>query len=300
MGSLKEIRNRVRSVKNTQKITRAMKLVAAARLRRAQEAAEASRPYAERMRTVIGTLASSVDPSYSPLFRKEEQASRTLIILLSSDRGLCGGFNSTLFRRTMDFMRRNEALLGEVEFAWVGKKGGEFVRREALSQLEGWETAPALPSIELARALTGAAVERFVAGDFDRVYFAYNQFESALTQTPIFEQLLPLDPEAFEAVEEKGEAEAGAVEAGPDYIYEPSREALLDVLLPQFLDTRAYASLLESQASELGARMTAMDNATNNADDLIESLTLQLNRARQAIITTELSEITAGSEALKG
>lgn len=298
MGSLKEIRNRVRSVTNTQKITHAMKLVAAARLRRAQDAAEASRPYAERMRNVIGTLASSVDPSYSPLFRKEAQASRTLIILLSSDRGLCGGFNSTLFRRTMDFMKRNGELLGEVEFAWVGRKGSDFVRRESLNRMDGWETKPALPSIELARAITAAAVGGFVAGDFDRVYFAYNQFESALTQTPIFEQLLPLDPSAFGAVED--DASEGAVQAGPDYIYEPSREALLDVLLPQFLDTRAYASLLESQASELGARMTAMDSATNNAKDLIESLTLQLNRARQAMITTELSEITAGSEALKG
>lgn len=297
MGSLKAIRNRVRSVTNTQKITHAMKLVAAARLRRAQEAAEASRPYAERMQDVIATLASSVDPSYSPLFRKEETAERTLIIVLSSDRGLCGGFNSTLFRRTLDFMRRNQALLGEVEVGAVGRKGRDFIRREDLTQPEDWETREALASIELARELTHSAVEKFIAGDYDRVYFAYNHFESALTQTPIFEQLLPLDPEAFGAEQSEGEGDAAL---GPDYIYEPSREALLDVLLPQFIDTRAYAALLESQASELGARMTAMDNATNNANDLIESLTLQMNRARQAIITTELSEITAGSEALKG
>lgn len=293
MGSLKEIRNRVRSVTNTQKITSAMKLVAAAKLRRAQDAAEASRPYAERMREVIGTLASSVDPAYSPLFRKAETTERTLIILLTSDRGLCGGFNSGLFRRTLDFMRRNEALLGNVEIATVGRKGASFVRRLQLDTKEGWESKDAVATIELARELTAAAVEGFVGGTYDRVYFAYNHFESALTQTPVFEQLLPLDPEAF------GPAETVEGE-GPDYIYEPSREALLDVLLPQFLDTRAYGALLESQASELGARMTAMDSASNNANDLIDKLTLQMNRARQAIITTELSEITAGSEALKG
>lgn len=292
MGSLKEIRNRVKSVKNTQKITRAMKLVAAAKLRRAQEAAEAARPYAERMQSVIATLAASVDPTFSPLFRVEEETSRTLIVLLASDRGLCGGFNSTLFRRTMDFLRRGGDALGEVEFATIGRKGRDFVRRESLSTKAGWKDTAADSSIEVAREVAHQAVEGFVSKKYDRVILAYNKFESALTQTPVFEQLLPLDPAAF-GVED-------GPDLGPDFIYEPSREALLDVLLPQFIDTRTYGALLESLASEHGARMTAMDNASNNANDLIEKLTLQMNRARQAIITTELSEITAGSESLKG
>lgn len=293
MANLKQIRTRVRSVTNTQKITSAMKLVAAAKLRRAQDAAVASRPYAERMRAVIGTLASSVDPSYSPLFRKEETAKRTLIIVLSSDRGLCGGFNSTLFRRMRDFTRANADLLGTVDLAPVGKKGRDFIRREELSTKEDWGTKDHVATIEMARDISSEAVAKFVDGTYDRVYFAYNHFESALSQVPEFEQLLPLDPEALgQAKVEEG--------SGPDYIYEPSREAMLDVLLPQFIETRTYGALLESQASELGARMTAMDNASNNANDLIEKLTLQMNRARQAMITTELSEITAGSEALKG
>lgn len=295
MASLKEIRNRVRSVTNTQKITSAMKLVAAAKLRRSQEAAEAARPYAERLSQVIGTLSASVDASTSPLFRKAENAERTLIILLSSDRGLCGGFNSTLFRRTLAFVKANEATLGEVVYAPIGSKGAGFVRRNALHRLDGWENQDAEATIELARTVISSAVHAFTQGEVDRVYVAYNRFESALTQVPVFEQVLPLDAEVL-----GGTSDAVEGPQGPDYLYEPSREALLDVLLPQFLDTRAYGALLESVASEFGARMTAMDNASNNANDLIEKLTLQMNRARQAIITTELSEITAGSEALKG
>lgn len=295
MASLKEIRNRVGSVTNTQKITSAMKLVAAAKLRRSQEAAEAARPYAERLGQVIGTLASSVDDSTSPLFRKAEKSERTLVILLSSDRGLCGGFNSRLFRYTLGYVEENEEDIGEVLYAPIGSKGEGFIRRNQLERLEGWEKKESHATIELAREVISAAVHAFLEGEVDRVYLAFNRFESALTQTPIFEQVLPLDADALGDAEGEGEDQMG-----PDYLYEPSREALLDVLLPQFLDTRAYGALLESVASEFGARMTAMDSASNNAGDLIEKLTLQMNRARQAMITTELSEITAGSEALKG
>lgn len=293
MASLKEIRNRVGSVTNTQKITSAMKLVAAAKLRRAQESAEAARPYAERLGEVIGTLAASVDASTSPLFRKAEKNERTLIVLLSSDRGLCGGFNSRLFRHTLNFVDENSEELGEVLYAPIGSKGDAFIRRNQLDRLDGWETKESHATIELARDVISKAAHAFLEGDVDRVYFAFNRFESALTQTPIFEQVLPLDADALEDTDAEDTR-------GPDFLYEPSREALLDVLLPQFLDTRAYGALLESVASEFGARMTAMDSASNNAGDLIEKLTLQMNRARQAMITTELSEITAGSEALKG
>lgn len=295
MASLKEIRNRVRSVTNTQKITSAMKLVAAAKLRQAQEAAEAARPYAQRMQNVIATLAQSVDPSFSPLFRTNERADKTLVILFSSDRGLCGGFNNTLFRRTKAVLQKQQGVLGDVTIAPIGKKGESYVRRESMTRLPNWKTQIAAANIELAEEVIDTALDGFLEGGFDRVYLAYNRFESALTQTPVFEQLLPLDPESIGQPSEQQDEENG-----PDFLYEPSREALLDTLLPQFLNTKVYSAALESVASEFGARMTAMDSASNNANDLIDKLTLQMNRARQAIITTELSEITAGSEALKG
>lgn len=297
MANLKEIRNRVRSVKNTQKITRAMKLVAAAKLRRAQDAAEAARPYAERMQSVIGTLAGAADPDSSPLFRRAERPSRVLLVLMSSDRGLCGGFNSQLFRRVNEFLRDNKEAFDQIDVTSIGRKGRDFIRRESLSKLEGFDALAADGSISTARQVARVSVEKFVAEDYDRVYLVFNEFRSALQQDPVVEQLLPLDPTAMSEDDAAGtEEEDGA----PDFLFEPGQQELLDVLLPQYIDTRVFRSMLESQASEQGARMTAMDNATNNADDLIDKLTLQMNRARQAIITTELMEITAGAEALNG
>lgn len=298
MANLKEIRNRVRSVKNTQKITRAMKLVAAAKLRRAQDAAEAARPYAERMQAVIATLAGAADADSSPLFRKSEQPGRVLLLLMSSDRGLCGGFNSQLFRRVNEFIRDNHSAFETIEVAAIGRKGRDFVRREALPALEATNSLASDGSITTARQVARLAVDKFVAEDYDRVYLVYNEFQSALQQDPTIEQLLPLDPTAM--TDSEADAAAADDASSPDFLFEPGQQELLDVLLPQYIDTRVFRGLLESQASEQGARMTAMDNATNNADDLIEKLTLQMNRARQAIITTELMEITAGAEALNG
>ena len=294
MPSLKEIRNRVRSVKNTQKITRAMKLVAAAKLRRAQDAVEASRPYALRMQSVIATLSASVDETASPLFRRAEVPERCLVVLMASDRGLCGGFNAQLFRRVLDFSSRNADAYAEVAVAPVGRKGRDFVRRESLPTWLDFSSMQATGDIANARRIANDAVASFVRGDVDRVYLVYNEFKSALSQEPIVQQLLPLDPSSLAGAESADDATT------PDYLFEPGQAELLDVLLPQYIESQVYRAVLESQASEHGARMTAMDNATNNASDLIEKLTLQMNRARQAMITTELMEITAGAESLKG
>lgn len=294
MSNLKEIRNRIRSVKNTQKITRAMKLVAAAKLRRAQDAVEASRPYASKMREVIGQLSSAIDPEEHPLFRQEETPEQTLIVLISSDRGLCGAFNAQLFRKVSTYRATDETNGGGLPVAPIGRKGREWARREKVPTMLDLAGMEALPSVENARTITEQVIEAFVTEKVDKVYLVFNEFISALSQQAVFEQLLPLDAEALSS---------GA--PGPDdgttrdYIFEPGRDELLEVLLPQYVQSQVYRAFLESQASEQGARMTAMDNATNNANDLIDRLTLQMNRARQAMITTELMEITAGAEAIK-
>ncbi len=290
MANVKEIRNRVKTVKNTQKITRAMKLVAAAKLRRAQDAVVASRPYTAKMREVVGELCLNADEEVSPFFRNPEQPKSALVIVLTSDRGLCGGYNSALLRKLKTYVREGAESYDELGTAVIGRKGREFVRRENITVSVDLSEYPALADVEVASAIATTAMDSFAAGEIDRVMILFNRFQSALSQVPTFERLLPLDPEAFtnEDITPR------------DYKYEPNEQELLGALIPQYVTSQVYAALLESVASEQGARMTAMDNATNNANDLIDSLTLQMNRARQAIITTELMEITAGSEALKG
>jgi F-type H+-transporting ATPase subunit gamma len=295
MSNLKEIRNRIRSVTNTQKITRAMKLVAAAKLRRAQDAVEASRPYADKMRHVIGELSAAIDEEDHPLFRNEEAPERCLIVVITSDRGLCGAFNAQLFRKIDGFRERSGDSLQGIPIAPVGRKGRDWCRREELQTMLDLSEIPSEPDVGHARELTEQVIEAFVSEEVDRVYLVFNEFVSALSQNAVFEQLLPLDADSLTAnVEEEEEDEQNT-----DYIFEPSQEELLDVLLPQYVQSQVYRAFLESQASEQGARMTAMDNATNNANDLIDDLTLEMNRARQSMITTELMEITAGAEAIK-
>lgn len=293
MPSLKAIRNRVRSVKNTQKITKAMKLVAAARLRRASDAVVAARPYANGMRATIAQLVAEVDADAHPLFRKTEAPDKCVLIPLTSDRGLAGAFNSSIIRRTDRFLRENASGFTSIGVTAIGRKGrGHFARSKTPSFIDPSDAIGARharTAVGLARML----ISRFTAGEIDEVYVVYNEFKSALTQTVVVEKLLPMSPESF----------ADAVPVGGaslERIFEPSRDALLDALLPRYIETVLLRALLESEASEQGARMTAMDNATRNAGELIDKLTLQMNRARQAIITTELMEITSGAESLKG
>lgn len=293
MPSLKEIRNRVRSVQNTQKITRAMKLVAAAKLRRAQDAVVAARPYALKLREMVATLAQVVDAEKEPLFEQRALPKRCLLVPMTSERGLCGGFNATILRQVARFIRENEGAWDEIHVSAVGRKGREGVRRL------GFTVGPDMR--ELLPDTTGPSVrttvehlqKAFLDTDYDHVYLVYNEFQSALTQIVRVEQFLPLTPEAFEDVELPEVNVA-------DMIFEPPRDELLKEMIPRYLESQFYRALLESLASEMGARMTAMDNATKNAGDLIDRLTLQMNRARQAAITTELMEITSGAESLKG
>ena len=293
MPSLKDIRNRIGSVKNTKKITSAMKLVAAAKLRRAQQAVEAARPYAEKMREVVGDLSARVDADAHPLLERPETEPRALIIVVTSDRGLAGGFNANLLRALDRFIAERSKVHDAFEILTVGRKGAVHFKRHAIAAIA--EDFPGvIGAIDIAgvQRIARRAMGEFANGEADRVYLAYNEFISAIQINPIIKPLLP-----FSVPEGGGEA---AVGGGEEYIYEPSEEALLSQLLPNAVEIEIFQALLESAAAEQGSRMTAMDNATTNAEEMIDGLTLQYNRARQAYITKELVEIVSGAESLKG
>ncbi len=285
MPSLKIIRKRIGSVRNTQQITKAMKMVSAAKLRRAQEALVAARPYADKISALLATVASAVPEDAHPLLRPIGDVRRLRLIVVTSDRGLCGAYNSSLGRQAEGFLREGGR---EVVLTVVGRKGVEYFRRRK-GEITDRHVQIGPPSVALAREIASKAAAEFAAGQVDRVEILYSRFRSALSQVPTFETLLPIQIPAL--------AE-GAVPI--DYLMEPDREALLSRLLPQYVEARTYKALLEGVASEHAARMTAMDSATGNASKMIFSLTLAMNRARQAAITKELMEIVSGAEALKG
>jgi F-type H+-transporting ATPase subunit gamma len=291
MPGLKDIQRRIKSVKNTQQITKAMKMVSAAKLRRAQENIEAARPYAEKMAELVTSLASMSSPESHPLLAGSG-GPRAGLVLVTSDRGLCGGFNTYLIRKAEDFMaERNK---DEVSLSITGKRASDYFKRRDVNILESKLATSGAPSYESARETALRLIGLFLADELDEVHIIYSQFESALTQTPVIQRLLPLAPQEEEEAKE-GEAESGAVEV----LYEPSVDKVLATLLPKYIEIQIYRALLESAASEHGARMTAMDSASRNASDMIGSLTLRYNRLRQAAITSELMEIISGSEALK-
>jgi F-type H+-transporting ATPase subunit gamma len=289
MAGLRAIKRRIVSVKNTRKITRAMKMVAAARLRKAQQRITDLRPYAKKTAELLTSLAARVEgeDDVHPLLRRREEK-KVLIVVLTSDRGLAGGFNASINKRAYRMWKELEAEGKKVSFAIVGKKGGEyFKRRDADIEhvFKGvFENLTSAKAGEVGRYI----VDRYVAEDLDAAYFVYNEFKSAITQVVSVEQVLPVKIDPSNAA------------LKTDYIYEPNKEALLERLLPMYMEIQSFRALLESVASEHGARMTAMDNATRNASEMIERLTLQYNRARQASITKELMEIIGGAEALKG
>ena len=290
MGGLKAIKRRIVSVKNTRKITRAMKMVAAARLRRAQQRITDLRPYANKTVELIAQLAARANgdgEELQPLLAHREER-KVLLVVLTSDRGLAGGFNASISKRAFALWKSLEAEGKQVSFAIVGRKGGEyFKRRDAnISHVFSgvFENLTSAKAGEVGRYVAG----QYVLGDLDAAYLIYNEFKSAMTQTVTVERLLPVQPVELPA------------SAKGDYLYEPGKRALLDRLLPMYMEVQSFRALLESVASEHGARMTAMDSATRNASDMIDRLTLQYNRARQAAITKELMEIIGGAEALKG
>ncbi|MGA1267471.1 MAG: F0F1 ATP synthase subunit gamma [Gemmobacter sp.] len=288
MPSLKDLKNRIGSVKNTRKITKAMQMVAAAKLRRAQDAAEAARPYADRMAAVIGGLAASVGGSDSAprLLAGTGSDKVHLLVVMTSERGLCGAFNSSIVRMARAEATRLQGLGRTVKILTVGKKGREQLKRDLASLFVGHVDLAEVRRIgyvnaeDIARDVLG----RFDRGEFDVATIFFNRFQSVIAQIPTTRQIIP------------AQFEAGT--GGGLYDYEPSEEAILADLLPRGVTTQIFTALLENAASEQGARMSAMDNATRNAGDMINRLTIQYNRSRQAAITKELIEIISGAEAL--
>ncbi len=289
MASLKELKGRINSVKSTQKITKAKQMVAAAKLRKAQAAAEAARPYAGRLAKVMSGLASRVAGASAPLLlRGTGSDARNLIVVVNTDKGLCGGLNSNIVKAAKLKAAELLAQGKTVQFYLVGKKGRAPLRRDYPDAVgAGFDTSTVrTPGFVEAEAIGKDLVAQFDAGKFDVAHLVYPVFRSALSQDPTAVQLLPVPAPA------KIEAEDASVE------YEPSEEEILEDLLPRYVKTQLFGALLEREASEHGASMNAMDNATRNAGELINKLTIQYNRSRQAAITTELIEIIAGAEAL--
>ncbi|MGD9812748.1 MAG: F0F1 ATP synthase subunit gamma [Sphingobium sp.] len=289
MASLKELKGRIGSVKSTQKITKAKQMVAAAKLRKAQAAAEAARPYAERLGAVMASLASKVSGDSAPkLLRGTGSGQRHLLVVVNTDKGLCGGLNANLVKAAKAKARELIAAGKDVQFYLVGKKGRAPIRRDFAKQVgEGFDTSTVRnPGFAEAEAIAAQLVEMYEAGAYDIAHLIFPQFKSALAQDPTVNQLIPVPTPA--------DASAGSVVVE----YEPDEESILEELLPRYVKTQLFGALLEREASEQGASMTAMDNATRNAGDLINRLTIEYNRSRQAAITTELVEIISGAEAL--
>lgn len=291
MPSLKDIRKRIGSVKNTQKITRAMKMVAASKLRRAQDSITAARPYSVSLAAVVAELVDATGGGDAhPLLAPREQT-RTELFVMTSDRGLAGSFNAQIIRAAATYCEEDLSDADSVSLRIIGRKGREHFERRSVVEIGATYDAPtSATALDLSRQLANEAVTEFTEKRVDRVLVAYNEFKSAMTQIPTIVQLLPVLP--------VGEDEDDRLPA--DFIFEPNREELLEHLLPLYVQNGLFRACLESVASEFGSRMSAMDSATRNAGEMIDRLTLDFNRARQAAITKELLEIIGGAEALKG
>jgi len=296
MASVQDIKRRVSSVRNTRKITKAMELVAAAKLRRAEARIEALRPYADRMRELMTGTARATPARGFPLLAERETVGSVAILALTGDRGLAGGFNAQIVRRAVALAREAEAEGQEVHWLAVGKKGRSTLRFRRFDVTQAWVDLTDRPTYHDAEAIAHAVADLYAEGGADRVVMVYNRFVSALTQHVESEVILPIPRTALDEEGEDRSAYEVALEG--DFIYEPEPELILERLLPTYLETTIFRALLESAASEHGARMTAMRNASKNANDMIDRLTLEMNRARQAEITQEILEVVAGADAL--
>jgi len=299
LASTQDLKRRVRSITNTRKVTRAMELVASARLRRAQLRIESMRPYADRMLELMAGVSKAAGAVRLPLLERREQIQKVAILPVTADRGLAGGFNAQVIRRSLALMREQEAEGREVVWFSTGRKASSTLRFRRMSLVQAWTGFSERPAYSDAQAIAHAVSEAYTSGEVDSVFVVYNAFVSALTQKVTVRELLPIPTDLLE--EEEHEAEGAHPEIGtPDFIYEPEPEEILARLLPVYVETELYRALLESAASEQGARMTAMRNASKAAGELIDSLTLAMNRARQAEITQEILEVVAGADALSG
>jgi F-type H+-transporting ATPase subunit gamma len=283
MPSLLDIRRRIRSVKNTQQLTKAMKTVSAAKLRRAQERVLSARPYANQLRHVLGDLAGRLENISHPLLDVRPEK-RILLVVVTADRGLCGGFNSNLTKAAQNFLR--EHTQEEVRLFTVGRKGRDFFRRRKTNIVSEYTNFFSKVDVSHAKDIAQQLIDMYSKADVDAVYVIYNEFKSAIQQRIVVEKLLPL-----------GSADLKDTESHVDYIFEQPPQEILNRLLPRYVEIEVYRALLESAAAEHGARMAAMDSASRNAGEMIESLTLNMNRVRQAAITREIIEVVSGAGA---
>ena len=288
MPSLIDLRRRIRAVKNTQQITKAMKMVAASKLRRAQERIMNARPYAVQMQRVLSSVATRVDPSIHPLLsvREPRPDSRTLVIVVTGDKGLCGSFNTNVIKAGAAYILESPQ---KCTLGLVGRKGRDFFARRGFAVL--FEQIGIFQKLryEDARVIAQTAIDAFVGGDVDRVVLIYNEFRSVMSQRVVVDQLLPIGRE---------EVDGAPAQNQIDYLYEPSPQEIFNQLLPRFIEVQVYRALLESNAAFFAAQMTAMDTATKNSGDMIANLTLYMNKVRQAAITREIIEVVSGAEAL--
>lgn len=281
---LRDLRRRIRSVQNMKQVTRAMEMIAAANLKRSEQAAIASRPYSEKIREVISSIAASGGGVRHPMLVKRE-VKKTGYLVITSDRGLAGGYNANVLRKLTTTLRERHASPDEYVLLVIGRKGRDFCNRRGLKILQEVTGLPDMPKFADIKKITAAAVNGYANGDFDELNLIYNEYRNPLIQVPVIKTLLPLSKEEF-------------AESKAKYEYEPSAEAVLEELLPKYAETMIYSAMLEAKASEFGARMTAMGNATKNAQKMIDTYTLEYNRARQAAITQEIMEVVAGANAL--
>ena len=285
-GILLHLRRRLRSVKNIQQITRAMKFVSASRLRRAQDRILSARPYANRMLAVLNSLATRVEPGQHPLLVKRE-GQRVMLVVITADRGLCGAFNSNIVRAASDYIRSEHEQ--QISMTLVGRKAVDWFKSRSQTVRHEYVNIMGQVDFKYAREIADSVIEYYTSSEVDAVHLVYNEFKSVIQQRVVIEPLLPIQRLEFEGAK-----------VFLDYIYEQQPAVIFDHLLPRHVGTQVFRAMLESEASEHGARMTAMDAATRNASDLIDRVTLSMNRIRQAAITTEIIEVVSGADALRG
>ncbi len=306
MASLRDIRNRISSVKNTQQVTRAMKMVSAAKLRRAQERIFATRPYAFKVAEIIAHLKGQIDPSAHPLFEAHEEVDSVLLVVVTADRGLAGAFNSNVIKMAEEHIRTDYKQYhddGKLFMLCVGRRGHDHFRKRGYQMIGDYIGVFDRLSFSVADKVVNDVIEGYTAGRWDEVRVVYNEFKNTISQNRIVEPFLPISATQFLTpvmAEDAGPHAEITEEQHVDYLFEPSPEAILNELVPRYLNYVLWRVLLESNAAEQGARMVAMDNATSNADELLRDLKLKYNRARQDAITKELIEITSGADALGG
>ena len=289
MASLRQIKSKISSVKGTRRIMSAMKLISAVKLRRAQDLLVAYRPYSDAVQEITLNVAKRCEPKWSPLLKRPEERNKLHLVFMTSDRGLCGSFNSNLIRKLETYVVTEGKKYEEIKYTFLGRRGRDHFLRSNVNMADSFIGITERNYDEIAEKVAAELTEEFIKGKSDEIILVYNYFRSALTQVMVYEKLLPIEPEAEE------DEDAPKI----DYLYEPSREAVLQKLLTSYIKVRVQRAIQESLTSEHASRMTAMENATSNADDVIKKLTLLANKTRQAMITTELMDIVNGTEALR-